>query len=172
MSNTLQWVYNHVDPDFITTIILVIGIVVFLHAVVCHGKANEKRPNIIVVFLRAVVCHGKANEKRPNMVLGIGLIVFAAWNVQNTLWHNMYATFEPRSGFNKVVTIGSDLYMVEDDDLNRLVLTKVDLYNDSFAQKFKDTYGDSGRADDILMVNPRPKDVSLDCATPSKITSK
>ena len=151
MSNTLQWVYNHLDPDLVTTVVLVIGIAVFLHAIVCHGKNNDKR---------------------PNMVLGIALMVFAAWNVNNTLWHNEYATYEPRTGFDKVISIGNDLYMVADDDLNRIVLTKVDLYDPSFAQKFRDTYGDSGRADDILMVNPRPKEISLDCKEPTKITSK
>ena len=151
MSNTLQWVYNHIDPDFVTTIALVIGIAVFLHAIVCHGKTNEKR---------------------PNMVLGIGFMVFAAWNVNNTLWHNVYATYEPRSGHSKVIAIGSDIYMIDDSDLSRIILNKVDLYDPSFARKFKETYGDSGRADDILMVDPRPKELSLDYKEPTKITSK
>ena len=151
MSNTLQWVYNHLDPDLVTSVVLAIGIAVFVHAIICHSNTNEKR---------------------HVMVVGMLLMVFAAWNVQNTLWRNTYVTYEPRTGSHKVISIGADLYMVDDDDLSRIVLTKVDLYDPSFIQKFKDTYGDSGRADDVLMMNPRYKEPSLDCNTAPKTTSK
>lgn len=152
MSNTLQWVYNHLDPDLVTTVFLAISIVVFLHAVIMHSKVNDKR---------------------FNMVLGVVILCTAAYSTSNTLWHNMYATYEPRTGFNKIVTIGSDVYMVEDTDLSRIVLERVNIYDPSFIDKYKATYGSVGSADTLILdVVPKPKEESLDCSTPSGITSK
>lgn len=151
MSNTLQWVYNHVDPDFATTVILMMGFVVFLYAILMHGKTNDKR---------------------MYMVVGVVLMCFAAYNTYNTLWHNMYSTYEPRAGFSKIVTIGHEVYMVDDSDINRIVINKVDIHDPSFIDKFKRTYGCVGSADTLLLdVLPKYRE-SPDCSTPSGITSK
>lgn len=151
MNNTLQWVYNHLDPDFVTTVILMMGLVVFLYAVIVHCKTNDTR---------------------IQMVIGVLLMCFAAYNTYNTLWYNMYATYKPRAGFNKMVTIGSEVYMVDDDDINRIVLTRVDIHDPTFIRKFKLTYGYVGSADTLLrdVVPPRAEDVSSDCKTPKEIT--
>ena len=152
MSNTLQWVYNHVDPNFITTMLLGAGMIVFLYGVLLHSKTNKKM---------------------HYTVIGIAIMIFAAWNVNNLLWHNTFDTHAPRSGYGKVITVGSDLYTVNDDDLNRIVLTKINLYDESFISKFRAIYGDAGSANDILMLYNTPKPIeSSDCSEPTKITSK
>ena len=44
MKETLTWVYNNVDPDLITTILLAVCIVTLIFAIV-HSKTNDKRLN-------------------------------------------------------------------------------------------------------------------------------
>ena len=144
MKETLTWVYNNVDPDLITTILLALGIVTLLLAIVTHSKTNDKRLNMVVAF---------------------AMVVFAAYNTMNLKWHNSFATHERRAGMNKVVYIGSELYMVSETPSDVITLTRIDVYSEEFAKRYEETYGCVGNAD-VLLIDVKPKERSLDCSTP------
>ena len=137
MKETLTWVYNNVNPDLITTILLALG----------------------------VVTHSKTNDKRLNMVVAFAIVVFAAYNTMNLKWHNSFATHERRAGMNKVVYIGSELYMVSETPSDVITLTRIDVYSEEFAKRYEETYGCVGNAD-VLLIDVKPKERSLDCSTP------
>lgn len=144
MKETLTWVYNNVNPDLITTILLALGIVTLLFAIVTHSKTNDKRLNMVVAF---------------------AIVVFAAYNTMNLKWHNSFATHERRAGMNKVVYIGSELYMVSETPSDVITLTRIDVYSEEFAKRYEETYGCVGNAD-VLLIDVKPKERSLDCSTP------
>ena len=144
MKETLTWVYNNVNPDLITTILLALGIVTLLFAIVTHSKTNDKRLNMVVAF---------------------AMVVFAAYNTMNLKWHNSFATHERRAGMNKVVYIGSELYMVSETPSDVITLTRIDVYSEEFAKRYEETYGCVGNAD-VLLIDVKPKERSLDCSTP------
>ena len=141
MENILIWVYNNVDPDLITTVLLAVGIVTLLFA----------------------------NDKRLNMVAVFAIVVFAAYNTMNLKWHNAFATHERRAGMNKVVYIGSELYMVSETPSDVITLTRIDVYSEEFAKRYEETYGCIGDAD-VLLIDavPKPEEPSLDCSTPKQ----
>lgn len=143
MKETLTWVYNNVDPDLITTILLAVCIVTLIFAIV----------------------HSKTNDKRLNMVVAFAMVVFAAYNTMNLKWHNSFATHERRAGMNKVVYIGSELYMVSETPSDVITLTRIDVYSEEFAKRYEETYGCVGNAD-VLLIDVKPKERSLDCSTP------
>lgn len=145
MKETLTWVYNNVDPDLITTILLALGVVTLLFAIVPP--------------------HSKTNDKRLNMVVAFAIVVFAAYNTMNLKWHNSFATHERRAGMNKVVYIGSELYMVSETPSDVITLTRIDVYSEEFAKRYEETYGCVGNAD-VLLIDVKPKERSLDCSTP------
>ena len=140
MKETLTWVYNNVDPDLITTILLAVCIVTLIFAIVTHSKTNDKRLN---------------------------MVVFAAYNTMNLKWHNSFATHERRAGMNKVVYIGSELYMVSETPSDVITLTRIDVYSEEFAKRYEETYGCVGNAD-VLLIDVKPKERSLDCSTPKQ----
>lgn len=144
MKETLTWVYNNVNPDLITTILLALGVVTLLFAIVTHSKTNDKRLNMVVAF---------------------AIVVFAAYNTTNLKWHNSFATHERRAGMNKVVYIGSELYMVSETPSDVITLTRIDVYSEEFAKRYEETYGCVGNAD-VLLIDVKPKERSLDCSTP------
>ena len=144
MKETLTWVYNNVNPDLITTILLALGIVTLYIAIVTHSKTNDKRLNMVVAF---------------------AMVVFAAYNTMNLKWHNSFATHERRAGMNKVVYIGSELYMVSETPSDVITLTRIDVYSEEFAKRYEETYGCVGNAD-VLLIDVKPKERSLDCSTP------
>lgn len=144
MKETLTWVYNNVDPDLITTILLALGVVTLIFAIVTDSKTNDKRLNMVVAF---------------------AIVVFAAYNTMNLKWHNSFATHERRAGMNKVVYIGSELYMVSETPSDVITLTRIDVYSEEFAKRFEETYGCVGNAD-VLLIDVKPKERSLDCSTP------
>ena len=144
MKETLTWVYNNVNPDLITTILLALGVVTLLFAIVTHSKTNDKRLNMVVAF---------------------AIVVFAAYNTMNLKWHNSFATHERRAGMNKVVYIGSELYMVSETPSDVITLTRIDVYSEEFAKRYEETYGCVGNAD-VLLIDVKPKERSLDCSTP------
>ena len=144
MKETLTWVYNNVNPDLITTILLALGIVTLYIAIVTHSKTNDKRLNMVVAF---------------------AIVVFAAYNTMNLKWHNSFATHERRAGMNKVVYIGSELYMVSETPSDVITLTRIDVYSEEFAKRYEETYGCVGNAD-VLLIDVKPKERSLDCSTP------
>ena len=144
MKETLTWVYNNVNPDLITTILLALGIVTLLFAIVTHSKTNDKRLNMVVAF---------------------AIVVFAAYNTMNLKWHNSFATHERRAGMNKVVYIGSELYMVSETPSDVITLTRIDVYSEEFAKRYEETYGCVGNAD-VLLIDVKPEERSLDCSTP------
>lgn len=143
MKETLTWVYNNVDPNLITTILLALCIVTLIFAIV----------------------HSKTNDKRLNMVVAFATVVFAAYNTMNLKWHNSFATHERRAGMNKVVYIGSELYMVSETPSDVITLTRIDVYSEEFAKRYEETYGCVGNAD-VLLIDVKPKERSLDCSTP------
>lgn len=143
MKETLTWVYNNVDPDLITTILLAVCIVTLIFAIV----------------------HSKTNDKRLNMVVAFAMVVFAAYNTMNLKWHNSFATHERRAGMNKVVYIGSELYMVSETPSDVITLTRIDVYSEEFAKRYEETYGCVGNID-VLLIDVKPKERSLDCSTP------
>ena len=143
MKETLTWVYNNVDPNLITTILLALCIVTLIFAIV----------------------HSKTNDKRLNMVVAFATVVFAAYNTMNLKWHNSFATHERRAGMNKVVYIGSELYMVSETPSDVITLTRIDVYSEEFAKRYEETYGCVGNAD-VLLIDVKPKELSLDCSTP------
>ena len=143
MKETLTWVYNNVDPDLITTILLAVCIVTLIFAIV----------------------HSKTNDKRLNMVVAFAMVVFAAYHTMNLKWHNSFATHERRAGMNKVVYIGSELYMVSETPSDVITLTRIDVYSEEFAKRYEETYGCVGNAD-VLLIDVKPKERSLDCSTP------
>lgn len=143
MKETLTWVYNNVDPDLITTILLAVCIVTLIFAIV----------------------HSKTNDKRLNMVVAFAMVVFAAYNTMNLKWHNSFATHERRAGMNKVVYIGSELYMVSETPSDVITLTRIDVYSEEFAKRYEETYGCVGN-NDVLLIDVKPKERSLDCSTP------
>lgn len=145
MKETLTWVYNNVDPDLITTILLALGVVTLLFAILPP--------------------HSKTNDKRLNMVVAFAIVVFAAYNTMNLKWHNSFATHERRAGMNKVVYIGSELYMVSETPSDVITLTRIDVYSEEFAKRYEETYGCVGNAD-VLLIDVKPKERSLDCSTP------
>ena len=159
MNNHIDWVYNHVDPDFITTVILVIGVGLMLYAIILHSENNDKR---------------------FSMALSIALLVFAGYNTSNLKWHNLFNSYERRAGMSKVVYVKGDLYMIEDSSSARITLNRVDLYDPSYAKRYEATYGCVGTADNLLdevtaindnsdgvfSLTPKPKEVNLDCSTP------
>lgn len=145
MKETLTWVYNNVDPDLITTILLALGVVTLLFAIVPP--------------------HSKTNDKRLNMVVAFAIVVLAAYNTMNLKWHNSFATHERRAGMNKVVYIGSELYMVSETPSDVITLTRIDVYSEEFAKRYEETYGCVGNAD-VLLIDVKPKERSLDCSTP------
>lgn len=145
MKETLTWVYNNVDPDLITAILLALGVVTLLFAIVPP--------------------HSKTNDKRLNMVVAFAIVVFAAYNTMNLKWHNSFATHERRAGMNKVVYIGSELYMVSETPSDVITLTRIDVYSEEFAKRYEETYGCVGNAD-VLLIDVKPKERSLDCSTP------
>ena len=144
MKETLTWVYNNVNPDLITTILLALGVVTLLFAIVTHSKTNDKRLNMVVAF---------------------ATVVFAAYNTMNLKWHNSFAAHERRAGMNKVVYIGSELYMVSETPSDVITLTRIDVYSEEFAKRYEETYGCVGNAD-VLLIDVKPKERSLDCSTP------
>lgn len=144
MKETLTWVYNNVDPDLITAILLALGVVTLLFAIVPPSKTNDKRLNMVVAF---------------------AIVVFAAYNTMNLKWHNSFATHERRAGMNKVVYIGSELYMVSETPSDVITLTRIDVYSEEFAKRYEETYGCVGNAD-VLLIDVKPKERSLDCSTP------
>lgn len=144
MKETLTWVYNNVNPDLITTILLALGIVTLIFAIVTHSKTNDKRLNMVVAF---------------------AIVVFAAYNTTNLKWHNSFATHERRAGMNKVVYIGSELYMVSETPSDVITLTRIDVYSEEFAKRYEETYGCVGNTD-VLLIDVKPKERSLDCSTP------
>ena len=143
MKETLTWVYNNVDPNLITTILLALCIVTLIFAIV----------------------HSKTNDKRLNMVVAFATVVFAAYNTMNLKWHNSFATHERRAGMNKVVYIGSELYMVSETPSDVITLTRIDVYSEEFAKRYEETYGCVGNAD-VLLIDVKPKERSLDCSAP------
>ena len=143
MKETLTWVYNNVDPNLITTILLALCIVTLIFAIV----------------------HSKTNDKRLNMVVAFATVVFAAYHTMNLKWHNSFATHERRAGMNKVVYIGSELYMVSETPSDVITLTRIDVYSEEFAKRYEETYGCVGNAD-VLLIDVKPKERSLDCSTP------
>ena len=143
MKETLTWVYNNVDPNLITTILLALCILTLIFAIV----------------------HSKTNDKRLNMVVAFATVVFAAYNTMNLKWHNSFATHERRAGMNKVVYIGSELYMVSETPSDVITLTRIDVYSEEFAKRYEETYGCVGNAD-VLLIDVKPKERSLDCSTP------
>lgn len=145
MKETLTWVYNNVNPDLITTILLALGVVTLLFAIVPP--------------------HSKTNDKRLNMVVAFAIVVLAAYNTMNLKWHNSFATHERRAGMNKVVYIGSELYMVSETPSDVITLTRIDVYSEEFAKRYEETYGCVGNAD-VLLIDVKPKERSLDCSTP------
>ena len=143
MKETLTWVYNNVDPDLITTILLAVCIVTLIFAIV----------------------HSKTNDKRLNMVVAFAMVVFAAYNTMNLKWHNSFATHEIRAGMNKFVYIGSELYMVSETPSDVITLTRIDVYSEEFAKRYEETYGCVGNTD-VLLIDVKPEERSLDCSTP------
>ena len=143
MKETLTWVYNNVDPNLITTILLALCIETLIFAIV----------------------HSKTNDKRLNMVVAFATVVFAAYNTMNLKWHNSFATHERRAGMNKVVYIGSELYMVSETPSDVITLTRIDVYSEEFAKRYEETYGCVGNAD-VLLIDVKPKERSLDCSAP------
>ena len=144
MKETLTWVYNNVDPDLITTILLALGVVTLLFTIVTHSKTNDKR---------------------LGMVVASAIVVFAEYNTMSLKWHNSFATHERRAGMNKVVYIGSELYMVSETPSDVITLTRIDVYSEEFAKRYEETYGCVGNAD-VLLIDVKPKERSLDCSTP------
>ncbi len=144
MKETLTWVYNNVDPHLITTILLALGILTLIFATVTHSKTNDKRINMVVAF---------------------AIVAFAAYITMNFKWYNSFATHERRAGMNKVVYIGSELYMVSETPSDVITLTRIDVYSEEFAKRYEETYGCVGNAD-VLLIDVKPKERSLDCSTP------
>ena len=142
MKETLTWVYNNVNPDLIATILIALGIVTLIFAIV-------------------------TNDKRLNMVVAFAIVVFAAYNTTNLKWHNSFATHERRAGMNKVVYIGSELYMVSETPSDVITLTRIDVYSEEFAKRYEETYGCVGNTD-VLLIDVKPKERSLDCSTPKQ----
>lgn len=145
MKETLTWVYNNVDPDLITAILLALGVVTLLFAIVPP--------------------HSKTNDKRLDMVVAFAIVVLAVYNTTNLKWYNSFATHERRAGMNKVVYIGSELYMVSETPSDVITLTRIDVYSEEFAKRYEETYGCVGNAD-VLLIDVKPKERSLDCSTP------
>ncbi len=99
------------------------------------------------------------------MVVAFAIVVFAAYNTMNLKWHNSFATHERRAGMNKVVYIGSELYMVSETPSDVITLTRIDVYSEEFAKRYEETYGCVGNTD-VLLIDVKPKERSLDCSTP------
>lgn len=144
----LQWVHQHVNPDFFTTIFIMIGFAIFLYATLLHSKQNKK------------IIH---------MAIAIVLLIVGASASANLEWHNAYYSFEKRADMHRLIMVRGVIYDVSIDDSknSRIVLKKVDVYNDDYKKKFIETYGSIGTADDVINVIPKYeyKEPSLDCST-------
>ena len=144
----LQWVYNHVDPDLVTTVLVCVGICVFLYALMFHSEHNSKRLHMFVAFV---------------------MLVAGGYITTDLKWYNSFQTFDRRAGITKMVIIKSELYMVSETPANVITLTKVEVYNDEYFKKFIDTYGCVGEANDLFLeVMPERQRESLDCSTPKQ----
>ena len=144
----LQWVHQHVSPDFFTTIFIMIGFAMFLYATLSHSKQNKK------------IIH---------MVIAILLLTVGASASTNLEWNNAYYSFKKRADMHHLIMVRGVIYdvAVYDSKNSRIVLKKVDVYNDDYKKKFIATYGSIGTANDVINVTPKYeyKEPSLDCST-------
>ena len=144
----LQWVHQHVSPDFFTTIFIMIGFAMFLYATLSHSKQNKKIIHIVIAIL---------------------LLTVGASASTNLEWNNAYYSFKKRADMHRLIMVRGVIYDVAIDDSknSRIVLNKINVYNDAYKKKFIETYGSIGTANDVINVTPKYeyKEPSLDCST-------